>query len=326
MAEISSKKGVLYKQSKHNGLWQKRFCAINGSFLTIYKNSSEDAKGLVAMVDLAQVRDVYAEQCPEGHEIIMQIASKAMTNDENAPPQHSAFKLMAESSAEAEHWVGLISHVRDKATPGRKRRSKREPKVLTPITEEEESAFEELRALAAGLDDTGPLDEPVSPLTAMREVIEALEKIAQSPPRSTPEEVPAPIAAPISAPHSRRWRWLLLGAVLIATGLYLQGAAHIPREMEVMVWEEDAVTPDTISIEEPPEAPAAPVPVEIVSAVEMAAHIDRLLALGNPVSRGFLQGLVKGVRGFRGALARVLLDAPKRILGAVWRLIVSRWR
>ncbi|RYG96751.1 hypothetical protein EON65_53930 [archaeon] len=55
----SSKKGVLYRQSKNSGLWQRRYCSITGSFLTLYKSSEYSSQSLVAMVDLAQVEDVF---------------------------------------------------------------------------------------------------------------------------------------------------------------------------------------------------------------------------------------------------------------------------
>jgi hypothetical protein len=129
----SCQKGVLYKQSKHSLAWQKRYCSINGSFLTIHKSSTQDSKDLVAMVDLAQVGNVYISdkiQNENGHFIVLQILSKTSSNDinaagndenqVNASNSNSAqlFKLKAMKYEEAAYWVALISYVSDQSKTG----------------------------------------------------------------------------------------------------------------------------------------------------------------------------------------------------------------
>eukprot|EP01039_Chlorochromonas_danica_P005193 gene5196-5718_t len=161
----STKKGFLYKQSKHSGTWQKRFCSINGSFLTIYKSQQQDASTLIAMVDLAQVIQVYVAECTplesnlpgtdtKGFYIILQIQSKHLShqtlpgppppqppnsnNDENlANPTATSgqqtfqlFKLRTPNYADAAYWVALISFVRDKAN-GFVRKIPRKPRSFS---------------------------------------------------------------------------------------------------------------------------------------------------------------------------------------------------
>lgn len=121
-----TKKGYLYRQGKDNR-WKRRFCEINGWFLSVYSNSSAKKEQLLAVVDLSGAgevtmnEDIGSDSNNRRSSASFEDRRKSVLSSGgyilriDLPKSGSTFALKAAQLEDAVFWLDLFCRTRDKA-------------------------------------------------------------------------------------------------------------------------------------------------------------------------------------------------------------------